>query len=143
MEGCRFCAIARKEIAALSVYEDDLVIAFLDIHPVRPGHTLIIPRGHFPFFEDLPDLVANRTIQLGQRLSHAMKKLYGVPRVGFLFAGFDVAHTHAHVIPMRDKTDITSRLSIAEETLTFRNPPRAPSDELAKIAAELGQILTQ
>ena len=73
----------------------------------------------------------------------ALKALYGVPRVAFLFSGGDHAHAHAHVIPMHQKTDITSRRYIAEETLTFRGVARAPFEELAAIAAQLRLRLRQ
>jgi histidine triad (HIT) family protein len=142
MEARPFCGIARKEFGAEIVYEDDLIVAFLDCGPIRPGHTQIIPRAHTPYFEDLPELTANRVIQLGQRLSRGMKVLFGVERVAFLFTGGDVAHAHAHVLPMHEKTDITSRLYIAEETLTFRSTPRAPPDDLAKIASQIRRVST-
>jgi histidine triad (HIT) family protein len=119
------------------VCEDDLIIALADIHPIPAGHTQIIPRLHHPYFEDLPAATASRIIHMGQRLSRAMKALYSVPRVAFLFTGGDHAHAHAHIVPMREKTDITSRRYIAEENLTFRSTPRASADELAAAAAKL------
>ena len=60
-----------------------------------------------------------------------MKALYGVPRVAFLFSGGDHAHAHAHVVPLHEKTDITSLRYIAGEVV------RAPSEELAATAAQL------
>ena len=72
-----------------------------------------------------------------------MKALYGVPRVAFLFSGGDHAHAHAHVVPMHEKTDITSRRYIAEESLTFRGVPRASFEELAATAAQLRSKLLQ
>jgi histidine triad (HIT) family protein len=137
MNECVFCRIASGEDRWEIIYEDDQVIALMDICPIRLGHAQIIPREHFAYFEDLPDAIASRIIHLGQRLSRAMKALYGVPRVAFLFTGGDHAHAHAHVVPMHEKTDITSRRYIAEETLTFRDMARAPSEELAAIAAPL------
>lgn len=142
MTDCVFCRIARGDVHAEVVWEDDLVIALADIHPIRPGHAQIVPRGHFPYFEDLPEGIASRIVHLGQRLSRAMKSLYGVPRVAFLFTGGDHPHAHAHVVPMHAKTDITSRLYIVEQSLTFRCTPRASPNELAETAAELRRALT-
>ena len=141
MDECVFCRIAKGELRADVVCEDDLVIALADINPIRAGHTQIVPRGHFPYFEDLPEATASRIIHLGQRLWRAMKRIYGVPRVAFLFTGGDHAHAHAHVVPMHEKTDITSRLYILEENLTFRSTPRASADELAATAAALRTAL--
>jgi len=137
MNDCVFCQVARGEIRSAIIYEDAEVIGLMDICPIRPGHAQIIPREHFDYFDDLPDVIACRIIHLGQRLARALKTLYGVPRVAFLFSGGDHAHAHAHVIPMHEKTDITSRRYIAEETLTFRSVARAPSNELSAIAAQL------
>jgi histidine triad (HIT) family protein len=137
MSECVFCRIASGEDRSEIIYEDDQVIGLMDIRPIRPGHVQIIPREHFAYFEDLPDETASRILHLGQRLSRAMKALYGVPRVAFLFTGGDHAHAHAHVVPMHEKTDITSRRYIAEKTLTFRDVPLAPSEELAATAGQL------
>jgi histidine triad (HIT) family protein len=137
MNECVFCRIATGKERSEIIYEDDLVIALMDICPIRPGHVQIIPREHFAYFEDLPEVTAGRIIHLGQRLSRAMKALFGVQRVAFLFTGGDHAHAHAHVVPMHEKTDITSRCYIAEEKLTFRGIARVPSDELAATAAQL------
>jgi histidine triad (HIT) family protein len=63
-----------------------------------------------------------------------MNHIYGVPRVAFLFTGGDLPHAHAHVIPMHENTDITSRLYITREELTFRDAPRMLDHELAATA---------
>jgi len=143
MNECLFCQIASGGERAAIIYEDDRILGLMDICPIRPGHAQIIPREHFVYFEDLPDAIACRIIHLGQRLSRTMKPLYGVPRVAFLFSGGDHAHAHAHVVPMHEKTDITSRRYIAEESLTFRGVPRASFEELAATAAQLRSKLLQ
>jgi histidine triad (HIT) family protein len=142
MNDCSLCLMARGGLRADTVYQDDLVLAFMDKEPIRPGHTLIIPREHIPYFEDLPEATANRMIEVGQRLARGMKRRYEVPRVAFLFTGGDIAHAHAHVVPMHDKTDITSRRYIAEDELTFTSMPRAPTEQLAEEAAQL-RLLTR
>ena len=118
------CRVASGQTRSEIIYEDAEVIGLMDICPIRPGHAQIIPREHFDYFEDLPDMIACRIIHLGQRLSRALTALYGVPSVAFLFSGGDHAHAHAHVVPMHEKTDLTSQRYIAEETLTFRNGAR-------------------
>jgi len=143
MNECVFCRISRGEIQSEIFHEDPEVIGLMDICPIRPGHAQLIPREHYDYFENLPDAIACRIIRLGQCLSRVLKVLYGVPRVAFLFSGGDHAHAHAHVVPMHEKTDITSRRYIAEDTLTFRSVARAPSEELAAIAAQLRVRLCQ
>jgi histidine triad (HIT) family protein len=105
------------------------------------GHTQIVSRQHAPYFEDLPEATANQIIHVGQRLARAMKGLYGVPRVAFALTGGDHAHVHAHVVPMHEGTDITSRRYIVEEKLTFRSMPPATGEELAAAGAALRAAL--
>ena len=127
-DNCLFCRIARREIPAHILHEDDRLLAFLDIQPVRPGHTLIIPKQHYPYFEDMPADLAGHILNLGQKLGRHMKRLYGVDRVGFAFTGIHVAHAHAHVIPMHDPQDVTSTQYIVQKDLTFTMPPQAPQE---------------
>lgn len=105
---CPFCRIATGSLDAVVLYEDTDVVAFLDISPVRPGHTQVIPRDHVETFEQLAPALAARIVNVGQALARRMKTIYGVERVAFLFSGGDVPHAHAHVIPMHASTDVTS-----------------------------------
>ena len=134
---CIFCRIVRGASPAHIVHDEEALIAFLDINPIRPGHLQIIPKQHFPYFDDIPTELAGRILALGQRLAGPLKQLFGVRRVAFCFSGNDIAHAHAHLLPLHNGTDITSRRYIAEETLTFRPTPRAPDEELAQIAARI------
>jgi histidine triad (HIT) family protein len=138
---CLFCRIAAGAVPSFAVHCDDDLYAFLDIHPIRPGHVQIIPRVHYACFDELPPDLAARIVTLGQRLSACLKAIYGVRRVGFLFTGGDVPHAHAHVVPLVDKTDITSRRYIVEEDLTFRDTPRVPDAELARTAERIRSSL--
>jgi len=77
-----------------------------------------VPREHFAYFDDAPpDLLAS-IVTVGQKLARAMKRTLHVPRVAFLFTGGDIAHVHAHAVPIHQETDITSRRYIVEETVT-------------------------
>jgi histidine triad (HIT) family protein len=140
---CIFCRIARHEIAAHIVHEDNRLIAFLDRGPIRPGHTQIVPRDHFPYFDEAPAAIVSSMTLLGQEIAAALKRQYRVPRVAFLFTGGDIAHVHAHVVPMHEKTDITSRRYIVEDTVTFRGMPQAADTELASVAEALRKALAK
>ena len=140
---CHFCDIAAGVIDSDTVFEDRDLLAFLDIGPIRRGHVLIIPRAHIAYFEDLPSGLAHRLMALGQRIARVQKRLYGVERVAFLFAGGDIAHAHAHVVPLVEKTDITSRRYIKEDRVTFQPIPDASPQELALVASELKSALEQ
>ncbi|MFK0166081.1 HIT family protein [Rhizobium sp. NPDC090279] len=137
ISSCLFCDIAHSRVSCIPVFESTELIAFLDSSPIRRGHVQIIPRDHFNYFDDLPADLAGEIVGTGQKIARAQKKIYGVDRVAFLFSGGDVPHAHAHIVPMHDKTDITSRLYIAQEVLTFRSMPDASLEELEAVADEL------
>jgi histidine triad (HIT) family protein len=138
---CLFCRIAKGEIEEAFVHEDDDLVAFLDINPIRPGHLQIVPRFHYTTFEEMPAELAAASIHLGQRFARAMKALYGVARVGFADSGGDIAHAHAHVVPMVERTDITSLRYIEADNLRFRSQPRPPADALRQTVAALRAAL--
>jgi hypothetical protein len=79
---CVFCKIIRGEIPSVKVYEDDQVLAFLDIRPIQPGHTMIIPKTHIDHFMDLPDGLAQHIVTVGQRLSRQIRDVLKPERVG-------------------------------------------------------------
>lgn len=138
---CLFCALTAGEIPAQIVCESENLVAYLDIQPVREGHTLIAPRDHHAYFDHMPPELAAEIVIMGQRIARAQKALYGVKRVGFMFSGVDVAHVHAHVVPLHETTDLTSRRYIVEEHLTFRPTPRATPEELRAAGDRLTAML--
>jgi histidine triad (HIT) family protein len=100
-------------VPSIAIHEDEAVLAFLDIAPMRPGHTVIVPKAHVETFEQLPAALSGRILGLGQQLARRMKALYKVERVAFFFTGTDIAHAHAHVVPIHEKMDVTSARYIA------------------------------
>jgi histidine triad (HIT) family protein len=138
---CLFCRIGQREVEAHIVYEDERLIAFLDRGPIRPGHTQIMPRQHFAYFDDAPAELLAGIVTVGQQLARAMKQTLRVPRVAFLFTGGDIAHVHAHAVPIHEETDITSRRYIIEDNVTFRGLPSPSDRELARTAADLRRAL--
>ena len=138
---CLFCRIARGEIPARLVHETKDIVAFLDIHPIRQGHVLVVPREHFPYYDDLPPEVTHDVIHVAQRLAPVLRATFGVERVGLFFTGVDIAHAHAHVVPMVEPTDITSPRYIVEQNLTFRPAPLAAAEELDGTAEAIRSAL--
>ncbi|MDO5371348.1 HIT family protein [Paracoccus sp. (in: a-proteobacteria)] len=136
---CLFCRIARGELPAHVVHEDDEIMAFLDLHPIRRGHALVIPKTHHVWFEDLPPPLAARVMECSQTLARRMKRLYGVERVAMFFTGIHVPHAHAHVVPMHEVHDVTSQAYLAKGLSGFAAPPRLPEEEMAKVALELAR----
>lgn len=104
MTDCVFCKIIAKEIPSTAVYEDADVYAFLDISPVQPGHTLVVPKTHGATLLDVSDDVLAKTIQAVQRVAQAMQRALGfdgfnVTQNNGTAAGQSVHHLHMHIIP--------------------------------------------
>jgi histidine triad (HIT) family protein len=101
MDDCIFCKIAKGEIPSQKVYEDDTVLAFLDIHPKAPGHTLLIPREHHQWFMDLPDALSDSLFRAAKKVAKALKEEYAADFVRLGIVGTDVPHVHVHLIPQK------------------------------------------
>jgi len=109
MGECIFCKIVNKRLPSSIVYEDENVVAFLDIKPVSEGHTLVVPKRHFVTLNDCEEEVAKHLVVVLKRLNISVSK--AVHCDGVLnavmngeFAGQEVFHLHFHIIP-RFKND--------------------------------------
>jgi histidine triad (HIT) family protein len=122
MEGCHFCDIAGGRLSTAVVFEDALTFAFLDKHPINRGHTLVIPKEHQPDFYDLRDDSYHALMSTVKRLAKIVHVKLQPKKVGLIVAGWDVAHTHVHIVPMHAYHDVTSK-SLLEGTRAN------PSDE--------------
>lgn len=104
MAECIFCAIARGEQDAHKIIEDEHAVAFLDLHPLRDGHTLVIPKTHWPHLQDVPADEIGPLFQTVQRAAMAVQTAFDAPAstIGVhngSAAGQAVPHLHVHVIP--------------------------------------------
>lgn len=100
-----FSRIIAGEIPSAKIREDDRFFAFLDIRPINPGHTLVVPRVEIDELFDLaPDLLEGM-LPFAQPIARALKKVTGM-RVGLLVAGLEVPHAHLHLIPIRSERDL-------------------------------------
>ncbi len=105
MSECVFCAIVAGQAPASVVYEDEQVLAFMDIRPVTSGHLLVIPRRHAADLAELDPETGGRIFQVAMGLAAAVRRS-GVPCEGVnlyladgVAAGQDVLHVHLHVVP--------------------------------------------
>lgn len=101
------------------VWADDICVAFATIEPVSPGHALVVPRHAWEKWTDTPSDVASHLMQVARFIGLAQETAFGVPRAGLVIAGFEVPHTHLHVIPLRSERDVNlanaARNASAEE----------------------------
>jgi histidine triad (HIT) family protein len=103
MDSCIFCKIVKGEIPSSKVYEDDDVLAFLDIAPVNIGHTLVIPKGHFENILKTPEETMVHMMKVVKKVSHGLDVLkpdgININMNNKSAAGQVVFHSHIHVIP--------------------------------------------
>lgn len=99
MQDTIFTKIIRGDIPSHKIYEDAFTFAFLDIHPVAPGHTLIIPKMPVPYVWDLSDDDYQALQATVKKVALHLRTTLGVPYVGQQIVGVDVPHAHVHLIP--------------------------------------------
>ena len=127
---CIFCAIAAGEIPSFKVYEDDLVVAYLDINPFTKGHTLVIPKAHSQDLLETPDETLAAIIARVKKVAAHLKA--ALPCDGFNIlqnngetAGQTVRHVHFHIVPR-----------YGQEPIVFENHA-GNMDELKALAARI------
>lgn len=135
---CIFCQIAAGKAEASKIFENERVVAFLDIQPVRPGQTLIIPKEHIDHFSDIPDDLAMEIYAVTHKLSRIIRDALKPERVGLVVHGYGVAHAHMVIVPQHDEADIVSgRMAGVENgsvVFSVKNLPPASRSELDDIA---------
>ncbi|MBI5046651.1 HIT family protein [Candidatus Micrarchaeota archaeon] len=105
MSGCIFCKIVRGEVPSIKVYEDQNILAFMDIKPINPGHVLVVPKQHAELLTELEDRFVGEMLIKAKKIGLMLKKSkLNAKGVNYLLAdgadaGQEVFHAHLHVIP--------------------------------------------
>jgi len=115
MVDCVFCKIIAGQIPSTIVHSDEKVFSFLDINPANKGHTLVVPRTHYPTFNDIPPSEIQHLFETAQTISKAMEK--GLHADGYNLmcnnkrpAGQEVDHVHIHIIPRFNGDHVSVKL---------------------------------
>jgi len=120
-----FTRIINGEIPCYKVAEDDRFIAFLDVRPLKPGHTLVVPKKEVDYIFDLDEETLAGMIVFARRVALAMKEVIDCRRIGVAVLGLEVPHAHIHLIPLTRETD-----------MLFTNPRTSVTDEENKRLAK-------
>jgi len=124
-----FTRIINREIPAYIVGEDDRHIAFLDINPLVPGHTLVVPKQEIDYLFDLNEQAYTELQLFGKKVAEGLKKAIPCIKIGVAVVGLEVPHCHIHLIPMNSMDD-----------MNFSRPKLNPSPEqLKSVADAIGQ----
>lgn len=123
-----FTRIINGEIPCYKVAEDDRYIAFLDVRPLKAGHTLVVPKQEVDYIFDLDENTLAGMMLFAQKVARAMKEVIDCKRIGVAVLGLEVPHAHIHLVPL-----------IREGDLLFTNPRVSISpEENEKLAREIG-----
>jgi histidine triad (HIT) family protein len=118
---CVFCELASDKEKTNWIYEDGNNLAFLDKNPINKGHILVIPKKHVPDFYKLDEKSYLSMMKVVRKLSNVVNEIFDPKKVGLIVAGFDVPHSHVHIIPMNEYNDITSKKLLDNEMPKFSN----------------------
>jgi histidine triad (HIT) family protein len=117
-----FTRIIKGEIPAYRITEDEFFLAFLDINPLREGHTLVIPKTETDHFFDLDENYLSRILVFAKPVAKAIEKSFHCNRCGLIVVGLEVPHAHLHLIPINRVNDMdfkNPKLKLSAEQ--FRN----------------------
>ena len=122
-----FSKIINREIPAHIVAEDEAHIAFLDINPLKNGHTLVVPKPEIDYVFDMnPEKLAQLHV-FAQKVAHSIEKVIKCERIGVTIIGLEVPHVHIHLIPIDSIDD-----------MNFNNPKlKLTKQEFESIASEI------
>lgn len=125
-----FSRIIAGEIPCEKILEDDRFFAFLDIRPIAPGHTLVVPKAQVDKLYEMGESDLSAMLPFAARVARALEQVVPCKRVGMIVAGFEVPHAHLHLVPVTE-----------EGQLTFANAKAARKEELAEVGAKVRAVI--
>ena len=125
-----FAQIVEGKLPCHKIYENDSFLAFLDINPIKLGHTLVIPKQEIDYIFDHEDNLLSGLMVFSKKVGAAIKKATHCLRIGVVVAGYEVPHTHVHLIPTNSLSDFNFALS-----------RRADQEELAVMVTRIQEHL--
>jgi histidine triad (HIT) family protein len=124
-----FSRIIKGEIPCYKIAENDDYFAFLDINPLRAGHTLVVPKRETDYIFDLEDEYLAGMVVFSKKIAIAIRKAIPCNRIGVAILGLEVPHAHIHLVPMDTMDDIN-----------FKNPKlKFSPEEFKEIAAKISK----
>lgn len=127
-----FSKIIAGEIPCYKIAEDDRHFAFLDINPVAPGHTLVVPKQEVSYLFDLDDEAYSALQLFAKRVAEGLKEAMPCKRVGVTVIGLEVPHAHIHLIPINTERD-----------MDFTHKTTFPGEEMESMATAIREAVAK
>jgi len=126
-----FTRIIQGELPGHFIWKDAKCVAFLSIHPLKPGHTLVVPRQEVDHWLELDPELSAHLFGVAQTIGKALQEAFQPEKVGLMLAGLEVPHTHIHLVPINGVRD-----------LDFANQDTgATAEALNEAAAQIRKVL--
>ena len=109
-----FTRIIQGEIPGRFVWQDAHCVAIMTVAPIRPGHTLVIPRLEVDHWLDLPEDIAAHVMTTAQKVGRGIQAAFPCRRVGLMIAGLEVPHVHLHLTPVDAITDMDFAAQVSQ-----------------------------
>ena len=119
-----FTKIIKGEIPCYKIAEDDRFIAFLDVFPIKKGHTLVVPKVQIDYIFDLDDSLLSDLMLFAKKVAQKMERAISCERIGVAVIGLEVPHAHVHLVPL----DTVGDIDFGQPKLQLSN------EEMAEIA---------
>jgi len=116
-----FTRIIKGEIPSYRIAENENFCAFLDINPLKKGHTLVVPKLEVDYLFDLDDETYRELFAFAKKVAKAMKSSLACKKIGVVVLGMEVPHVHIHLIPINNEGDMNFnnlKLSLTHEELS-------------------------
>ena len=117
-----FTKIINNEIPAFKIYQDELVTAFLDVHPINKGHALVVPNQKVLKLQELDELTYLHLMKVVRIISLKVETVFQPPRVAIVVEGFEIPHAHVHIFPAFESADLhkttDQKLSLNPDEMT-------------------------
>ncbi len=124
-----FTRIVNGEIPCHKIMEDERYLAFLDVRPINPGHTLVITKKEIDYFFDVEDDLLGGLMIFSKKVAKLIQKAVSCKKIGVMVAGLEVPHVHVHLVPIVDVHD-----------LSFVKAKAMPAEELKRLAEHIRSV---
>ena len=121
-----FTRIVKGDIPCYKILDDERYLAFLDVRPINPGHTLVIPKKEIDYIFDLEDELLSGMMIFAKKVARLIQKEVVCKKIGMMVAGLEVPHTHVHLVPIQNVLD-----------LNFAKAKPASQEDLARLAERI------
>ena len=101
-----FTMIINGDLPGTFIWQDDRCVVFMSINPIERGHALVVPKDEIDQWIDVPSDLREHLFEVAHKVAIAQKRAFDCTRVGMVIAGFEVPHTHIHLIPANSMSDM-------------------------------------